>query len=355
MRTFRTIAAAGAVALALTACTGEGGGGGGGAADLPADAAPEEVVAAALGARLENGAAFTFSLDGDLDAIAAETGEEIPPEAEALFADGLIKGAVAPEGGFALSFGEGDGFFEMRAVEEALYLRVDLAAVAETFPDEAASMPDPAALLGQLDALGLPSDLQDVATAALNGEWVGITGLSQEQLQRLAEDFGGAVDLPTGGLEDQQEAIEGILEEYGLADGEAFTSRYLTVSGDGPTYDVAVMAKEFVTALNGIAADLEDQFGQAATDDLPSTDDVPESVEGFTITVTDGAVTEIAGDFAAIATSVGEDTEGLSEGDVVARLALSDLGDQLAVPDATTVDLQDLVQSLMGAMMSGLG
>lgn len=358
MRLTRTMAAAGAAALLLTGCSGDGGGGEGAAADLPADASPEEVVAAGLGDRLENGAAFTLTMEGDLEALAAEAGEPIPPEAEALFAEGFVSGAFAPETGFALTLGEGDGFLQLRGVEEALYVRVDLQALGEVSPDAMADLPDPQALQGQLGALGLPPEVQEVASAALAGEWVGITGLSQESLESFAESMGG--QMPSeGDVEAQQEQLQALLEEKGLTDGDAFTERYLTVEGEGPTYDLTLMARAFVQTLNEIAADLEGQLGAtgADMDELPTADDVPETVEGLSVTVEDGTATSLSADLATLAQSAGEDAGDLAEGDVTVRMDMADLGDELAVPEgATTIGFEQLVQSVMGSMfMGGMG
>lgn len=343
----RTMAAAAVAALALAGCSDDGGGG----SSLGADAAPADVVAEGLGDRLENGAAFTLNIDGDLDALAEESGEEVPPEVRDLLTDDQIRGAFQPEVGFALTVGAGDGFIEMRAIDEALYLRLDLAAVAELGGD-AAQLPPPEALQGQLGMFGLPPEVEAVAEAALAGEWVGITGLSQEQLQDFAESMG--TTMPDDS-EEQQEAAMDVLEENGFLDGQTFTERYLQVEGDGPTYDVTVLARELITALDEIGTELESTLGAAGGDmeDLPEADEVPETLSGFTVTVEDGAATAVGADVAAIAESAGEDTEGMEPGDLVVSLNLSDIGDQLSVPDATTIAFEDLVSGVMGGMMGG--
>lgn len=341
----------GASALVLAACSGGGGG---------EASSPEEAVAQGLEERFENGAAFTLSVDGDLDALAEQAGEPAPPEAEALFNDGLVTGAISPEGGFAMTLGADEGFFEMRAVEEALYLRLDLEALQEFSPDTAGDVPDPEQLQSQLSAMGLPPTLQMTAETALQGGWIGITGLDQEALESFAEDFGGTMGgsagVPSG--EEASEAAEdvrAILEEEGLLDGQALTENYLQVTGEGPEYDVTVMARALVETLERVNAELQDSLGPMAdTGEVPAPEDVPEEISGFQVTVEDGAATEVAGDLAALAESMGEDTGDLSEGDVTVRLQLDDLGDQLDVPsDATTIAFEELVQAAMGAMFSG--
>ena len=347
MRGARTMAVAGAAALALTACSGNGDTG------LGPDASPQEVVAAGLGERLENGAAFTLTLDGDLDAIADRVGEPAPQGLQELMADGLVTGAFSPDGGFAITLGADGGFLELRAVEEALYLRLDLDKVATTFPD-AGDIPPPEVLRGQLESLPLPPDLSAVAGAALDGEWVGITGLSQEALQDFAETMGGTGPSADEATE-QQEAVRAILEDKGLLDGQTLTERYLTVEGEGPTYDLTVMARDLVTTLNEVAAELESSLGGAAGDmgDLPSAEDVPETLSGFSVTIEDGTATAIIADIAEVAASAGESMDEVQPGELVATLTLDDLGDQLTAPDATTIDFQSLITGVMGGLMGG--
>lgn len=344
MRGIRTLAVAGAAALALSACSGDGG----------TAAGPAGAVADGLGARLDDGAAFTLTLDGDLEAIAERSGEPIPPDLADLLSDGLVSGAFSPDGGFALTIGADGGFVEMRAVDEALYLRLDLEAVTTSFPD-AGDVPPPEVLRGQLEALPLSPELSAVAEAALDGQWVGITGLSQEAIEDLASTMGGGV--PSGDeAADQQEAVRELLEEQGLLDGQAFTERYLVVEGDGPTYDVTLMARDLVIAFNEISGELEQTLGAAAGDmgELPDTAEVPETLTGFSVTVEDGVATAIIADIAEVAESAGETVDELEPGDLVATLVLDDLGDQLAVPEgATTIDLEALVTGAMGALMGG--
>jgi hypothetical protein len=342
------MAVAGAAALALTACSGDGGGG----AALGPDAAPAEVVAAGLDDRLENGAAFTLKVDGDLAAIGERTGEPMPPEMESLLTEGLVSGAFAPERGVALSIGGDGGFLEMRGVEEALYLRLDLEQMASTLPD-AGDLPPPEVLRGQLQSMPLPPNLSAVAQAALDGDWVGITGLTQEAIQDFASSMGA---VPDEQASEQQEALMDVLEERGLLDGQAFTEQYLTVEGEGPTYDVTVMARALVATLEEISAEVEGTVGAAAgdMDDLPSPDEVPETLSGFSVTVEDGTATAVAADMAAVAESAGESADDIEVGEFVVTLELDDIGDQLDVPaDATTIGFEELITGVMGGLMGG--
>lgn len=348
------MAAASIAAVALAGCSGDSNGDGGGSSSLGADAAPEEVVAEGLGNRLENGAAFALSFEGDLDELEAssDSGEPLPPQVEELLTDGQIRGAFQPDVGFALTIGADDGFLQMRTLEESLYLRLDLQALTELAGEEAGQIPPPEQLQGQLGMFGLPPEVEAVAEAALSGEWIGITGLSEEQLQDFAESMGQT--MPDEGEVDQ-DAIMDVLEEHGLTDGTRFTEEYLQVEGDGPTYDITVMARKLMTTMNEVSAELESTLGAAGGDmeDLPEADDVPETLSGFSVTVEDGAATAVAADLAAVAQSAGEDTEGVEPGDLVMTMTMSEVGDELSVPDATTIAFEDLVSGVMGGMMGG--
>lgn len=351
----RTMAAASIAALALAGCSGGDGGDGGDGSALGADASPEEVVAEGLGNRLENGAAFALRFDGDFDKLEeAGDGESFPPEVEEMLTEGHIRGAFQPEGGFAMTVGADDGFLAMRYIDEALYLRLDLAALTEVAGEEAGQIPPPEQLQGQLGMFGLPPEVEAVAEAALSGEWIGITGLTQEQLQDFAESMGQTMP-DQGEVEDQQDEVMDILEEHGLTDGTTFTEEYLQVEGDGPTYDITVMARQLVTTLNEISTEVEGTLGAAGGDmeDMPEADEVPETLSGFTVTVEDGAATSVSADLVAVAESAGEDTEGAEPGDMTIIVDMSDIGDELSVPDATTIAFEDLVSGVMGGMMGG--
>lgn len=344
------MAVAGAAALALTACSGDGDGGTG----LGADAAPADVVAVGLGDRFENGAAFTLSMEGDLDAVAARVGEPVPPEVEQLMHEGLISGAFHPEDGLAVTVGAGGGFLEMRTVDQALYLRLDLEQLSASFP-EAGDIPPPEVLRGQLDAFPLPPDVSAVAEAALNGEWVGITGLSQETLQRFADTMGQPVPSDDE-VSEQEDAVREILEDEGLLDGQAFTERYLAVEGDGPTYGLTVMTRDLFTTLNEISSRVESSLGAAGAagrEDLPDPDEIPETISGFSVSVEGGTATAVGADVATVAESTGDPIAELEEGDLVVTMLLDDIGDQLSVPDATTVEFEQLLTGVMGGMMGG--
>src|SRR5690606_26985270 len=110
--------------------------------------------------------------------------------------------------------------------------------------------------------------------------------------------------------------------------GEALTDRYLVVSGDGPTYDVALKARAFVEALVDISREMGELTGAAGadTEDLPDPADVPEEIDGVQVTVADGVATEIRADMVTLAQAMGEDTEEFEPGDLTLVLELGDLG-----------------------------
>ncbi len=90
--------------------------------------------------------------------------------------------------------------------------------------------------------------------------------------------------------------------------------------------------------------------------EFPDPAEVPEQVGGVSITVEDGRATRISIDAAAMAISLGEDTEGMAEGDLQINLDLADLGDELSEPGgAVTITAEQLGEILgtLGPMFSG--
>ncbi len=345
MRTFmKTSALAVAATLALTACSSDDGGGNG--VDVGADAAPAEVVAAGIANRTTDGMSFKVTLEGDIEALEAAADEPAPPEVLGLFEDGFLSGALSPEGGFAMDLGQ---FLQFKVIEEALYLRIDLGELAAYSPDAAAELPSAAELQGMVAAFGLPPALADLANAALSGDWIGVTGLSEEAIESFSQNFG--IEMPTSDdASEQEERVRAIMDDLGLLDGTAFVETYLEVSGDGPTYDVTVQARKLAETLVELAGDLEDLTGGAAGD-VPDPADVPETLSGIQITVEDGRVTRITFDVAAVGESAGEDTGDMEPGDLLVHIDLGEISDELDAPDATTIDFSELQNAIMGAFL----
>ena len=273
-------------------------------------------------------------------------GEPAPPEVLGLFEDGFLSGALSPEGGFAMDLGQ---FLQFKVVDEALYLRVDLGELAAYSPDAASGLPSAAELQGMVAAFGLPPALEELAGAALGGDWIGVTGLTEEAIESFSQNFG--LEMPTNDdASEQEERVRAIMDDLGLLDGTAFVESYLEVSGDGPTYDVTVQARKLADTLVELAGDLEDLTG-GATGDVPDPADVPETISGIQVTVEDGRVTRITFDVAAVGQSAGEDTGDMEPGDLFVHLDLGEITDELDVPDATTIDFSELQNALMGAFL----
>lgn len=333
MRRFTKLAAASAAAaLTLTAC---GGGDGGGEAGGPRG--------------------FTLSFDGDVDKLNAMSDDPLPDNLRFLFEDTLMRGAFDPEGGFAVAFGPGDGLIAMRAFEDSFYVKFDLPGMAEIDPDSLADF-DPAEVRGQLDQFGafLDDDLIALAGAALDGEWVGVTDIDQEAATALAESFG--VEVPDASeASERSEDLKAQLESLLTVQDGTLESDYLVLEGDGPTYSATLRARAFVEFLNELAGDLSAMGAIAggAPTSIP-VEDVPEEIGGFEVTVDGDQVSRISADVALIGESLGEDTEGMAEGDMVLNLEIGEPGDLLSAPSgATTIPFEDLATLIedFGSMM----
>jgi hypothetical protein len=336
-KSMRALALTTTAALAVTAC------GGGGAAS-----SPDAALAEGIQARFDDGMAFEVAFDGDMEAALADLGEPVPEPMLELLGGSLMSGAYRADVGMAMAFGD---LFEIRAVDEAVYLRVDLEAAAE-LGGETMDPADPAAV-----GTTLPPSLQDAYSALTTGGWVGVTGLSAEAMQDLAGSMGAPAPDQTAD-EDAVQQLRDALAEQDMGDAASFVETYLVVTGDGPTYDVTVKARELATALEALSAEVDAAAGTSgASADLPDTGDVPEEISGITATVEGGELTEVRIDGAALAESTGADAAEVDElGDTTMLMTMTDVDDQLDAPDAAaTVAFEDLMGAIMGMMLGGMG
>lgn len=188
-----TIAAAALVAIGLTGCGDDG-------PDVEAD--PRAALLDAFESLGEyDGVELTIGVDGDREAIVAAAEGELDTDTIELLLDSSIvvraAGDTTEDGRaeFVVDL-DGDDVVEMRILPgERAFVRLDLDAIAAT-------VDDPSFTAGLDDALGSARELgfDDVADAALAGEWIELIGF-----EALAE-LGGmnTTDEPT---EEELEAI----------------------------------------------------------------------------------------------------------------------------------------------------
>jgi hypothetical protein len=274
--------------------------------------------------------------------------------------DGLFAGAYQPPDKMAIAIGGDAPWLEFRTLGEELYFRVDLAGLAE-FSDDDMQLPSAVELQAMIGEMGLSAEIAAVAQAAVQGDWVGITGLTEEAMQGLSESFG--VPMPTPDAQ-ASEDMRDALERAGLLDGDELTERYLIVTGGEGAYEVEVKARALVTALAEALADLEQYAEGFTANDMPDPTDVPEQVGGMTITLDDGKADLITLDVFEIGSafdSQGMAEAGIGEGDAKLVVDFDDLdASRVAAPEgATTITFEALIQGLaplfMGLLGGGLG
>lgn len=353
----RAAAALAAGALLLAGCDGgseasDSGDGGGESSDATS------AVASALDERLTDGATFSLIVDGDTSSIVQNMdGNAVPAEFMDTLLDGGISGAVHPEDGFRINFLE---HISILGKQEEFYLRADVQGlidfVIEVDPSAAQGAPSIDDLRGMLSFAGLPPEVEELALALLDGEWVGVTGVDSEAVTEFMEtvDPSGQAAADTAEMQGIQDAIKEALEAEDMLDGEAFADRYLEVSGDGPEYDVIINVQELLAAMTNITEQVGEATGEDVTEDLADLEqaaaDAPETLGGFTITVEDGAATAVSFDVGEIgqqmADHTGEEvpTDAPAPGELSLVVELDDLGDALDTPSgAATIDLSELL------------
>lgn len=334
----RLTAIAAAAALAAASCGGDSGG-------LPDE--PEAAVTQAFANRAEGGFSVGFAAalsEGARDRLArdmagtADLASALEGEVLRVSTDG--EGQV----GVVVQF-ENEPAVEYRVVDEALYLRIDVDGLVERFAPEQGSGMDE--IRGQIDQLApmLGEELTPVLRAALDGSWVGITGVTQEQVEDFARQFGGAAPS------DASEAAS----ELGLLDLESFADRYLQVeSGGDGEYQVALRVRELLEAAGQLAATTGQAMG--APSELT---DAPEQVGGIVVTVEDEQVDTVELDLGVMAEDAGEESSELGPGDAVITATFDEPDDDLTeVPDDAVTAPWSAVERTLGqmlGMMGGLG
>lgn len=346
MRRFSTSIAtiATTATLGLAACGGPG-----------APANPSDAVAQGLDARLQDGFSFDLSFeltDAGRDSLVRDSGEDVAQ----LLEGGLLSGSYQPPDKMAIAIGGDEAWLEVRTLGEEIYFRIDLAGL-QTLTGEDMQIPSAVELQAMLGEMGLQGEIAAVAQAAVQGDWVGVTGLTEEAMQGLSEQFG--VPMPTPDPQ-ASEDIRAALERAGLLDGDELTERYLIVTGGEDAYEVEVKARALVTALMDVAGELE-QYAEGFTSaDMPDTADIPEQIGGVTITLDGNKADLVTLDLVEIASAFDEASvaeEGLTEGDVQLIVDFDDLDtSQVAAPEgATTITFEALMEGLAPLFMGLFG
>lgn len=310
---------------------------------------PSEALADALEQTFGDSVAFeaSFVVDGEArDEIEAED-----PEALRIIDNARLAGRVG-DGTFAVSIGlTGAELLELAWPDDnTVYLRANLDALSEVAGED---LPDLQGMVADLQGSGLPPRLIEVATALVDGDWVGIV---------LPEDLEGD-DLPTGGLPmpiDPEEA-ERLREEFErrYEDPEEFIDRFVeideTESDVGRRFELTIRARDLGAELADIAR-TADSTALDPADIEAELDETPETLGGIAVTVDGDVVTRVEADLLEMARSGGE--EDVPSGTALIAVDFADHGAIEAVTapaDATTIEVEELVQLIFGILLGGLG
>lgn len=299
--------------------------------------------------RFAQGTTIAVTLSADPSGLTEPDEIESLQQALDAQADGaLVTLGVDPDGAVT-SWSLLDAFHFRRAGDD-LYLRVDWARL-ESLQDEPMAE-DPRTTIEQLGAS--MEDDTELFTALANGDWIGITGISDSAEQLLGGMMGPseAPMLP----DTSNEEVTALLAEQNLDSVANFMATYVTAEGDGP-WELTIDGVALQQALKEVeAAAVEAGVPSDQTEALTQQQDLPAAISGLTLTALDGMATELRIDIDEFGSSmaVGMDDEELAElaemtaADPEIVLTMTDLGDNAGAPaDATTIAMADLV-ALMG-------
>lgn len=186
---------------------------------------------------------------------------------------------------------------EIRGVDPLLYARVDLDGLAERFPEMQEGLDE---FRGSLTGEETPASVQEPATALLDGEWVSVDlkaylKLMEEQLVAAGED-------PETVLSNSEETYAKARDLFGSALKSAVTSVERREAdeelGDHVVASIN-LRKAWSKLRTGLPELLAPQMGgEAAEDDIPAVDEVPDKEIDVSFWIRDDELTRVELDFA---------------------------------------------------------
>jgi hypothetical protein len=326
-RTF--VALAVLLALAATGCGGSG------------PTSPDEALVDALKRTFENSFSFDISVDAD-EAVQRALAEE-DPQLAALVRSGRLTGRTTGDDTTFTAHALGLDVAEIVSMsDENFYLRIDPGIIALA-SDGDSSVDD---LLGDLGES--PAELREPLEALLAGEWLGVDGAAAK---RLAEDT-----LPGGmafGAMDPGEMRTAFRAHFGSI--QQFVREDLEVTEvESGVYDVSLRARD---AAGKFTSFVEDVFGEwmglagVPLGEESDHADVPETVSGMRVTITDRMIDRVELDVMELARTAGGDD--VPDGALRIIADISDHGRVPAVETPTGVrmlDLERLKDAFLGPM-----
>ena len=310
------------------------------------DATPTETLTQALeDLETTESLTTTFSLVStpeSLQAAASEDGSELSDEDAAKILDssltvsGETSGASDAPAEIVLNIG-GVDVIEMRVVDETLYTRADVNALAETFGGDPAEIN---AVADQLAAGGMT-----YVQPAVDGEWLALQGFKQ-----FVEGYAGQPADPEASDEDKQ-----LVEQFtaSIKDNASVTE---AGSDDAGRHLVAsVPLRETYEDFALLAENLSEDVGGAGmpAGELPDASEIPDEDAKLDVWVRDGQVTQIEFDFLQVGGWTEEEApEGVET--MALRVALAEFSGEVAAPeDPVVITPEQLIQDFAGGSLTG--
>jgi hypothetical protein len=330
----KLFAAIAAATMVMAACGGDDGGSSGGS--------PKETLTSAVENLSSGGHTITLSLNSDPESLAALSEGSFNEDVASKILDSSISissnGEDNPaDSEFALAANiAGNTDFEVRFVDETLYLRIDLDSLLDLAGPEAKAEATQQiqAAIEAAKAQGL-----DFVEPAANGEWLAFTGLTG-----LLDQLG----VNPSPSEDQQ----AVLDQFTAA-----VTKDAEVTSEGTDDEGEhLVASANLKNLYQNFVDLATELNPSAASQLGAVDasEIPDEEVSVDFWVNDGSLTQIQFDFLQLA---GLGDEEIPDGvDALGlRLEIDDFSGGVEVPSgATEVDVAQLLQTFMGGL-SGTG
>ena len=318
-----------AATLLLAACGGTSSSG----------AKPKETLKTAL-ANLEEmpGTTATMTLQSttaSLRALAADDGDVLSAEDAQKILDSSVSVSASNEDDPAEAVAQvvvnvaGEDSLELRMVGETLYARADVRRLLETFGQ------DP----GIADAFAQQAAASGMSFVRpfVDGRWVSIAGLNDAVGQSTAA-------TPS---EQQKKALDELLSSLGSSasvssEGEDESGQHLVA-----TVDLRDVVRHMQDAARGVGG------GLPAAPPLPDPEEVPKENISIDLWVDDERLSQIEFDFLQLS-EVGDADIPVGVERLALRLALEEFSGEVEVPpDAVAVDVQQLMQGMLGLDPAG--
>lgn len=279
----------------------------------------------------------TLSLDSDPGSLVAASEGDLSTEEANRFLDSSVVLSVkgdSPENAqfqFALNVPGTDGF-EIRAIGQNVYVRADVQGLTEAFgvPQEKV---DQAVQEGMAKGF-------DFLQAGVEGQWLSFEGAKQ-----LAQQLAAAA----GASPADSDTTKKVADAFYKALDESST---ITSAGSDDIGDHLVASVDIKAFYGQIASSLA-AFSPATPAGLPTAEDIPEGDAKVDIWIADDTVKQVEFDVKQLAGLAPDGSGEVPQGvDTLAiRLTFDSFDGDVAAPEgAVPVDLQAIVQQIMGGM-----